>query len=79
MVFLGRQVEGAKAFYLAIPNDDLLHGFRKRAGKPAPGKNSVVGTAPTFFISSDKSYPACRCCMLLPGHRLPKQGQLPDR
>ncbi len=36
--FLRRQVEGVKAFYLAIPNDDLLHGFRKRAGKPAPGK-----------------------------------------
>src|SRR5271169_6542776 len=36
--FLKRQVEGVKAFYLAIPNDDLLHGFRKRAGKPAPGK-----------------------------------------
>src|SRR5208282_4759641 len=27
-----------RAFYLAIPDDDLLKGFRARAGLPAPGK-----------------------------------------
>jgi len=35
---LMKQVEEVRAFYLAIPNDDLLKGFRTRAGKPAPGK-----------------------------------------
>lgn len=34
---LRRQLEDAKEFYLRIPNDDLLLGFRRRAGKPAPG------------------------------------------
>jgi hypothetical protein len=32
-----RQVEAAREDYLRIPNDDLLEGFRRRAGKPAPG------------------------------------------
>src|SRR5262249_53357812 len=36
--FLKRQIDGVKAFYLEIPNDDLLRGFRVRAGQPAPGK-----------------------------------------
>jgi uncharacterized protein len=36
--FLKRQIDGVKAYYLAIPNDDLLRGFRARAGQPAPGK-----------------------------------------
>lgn len=31
-------LDETKAYYLAIPNDDLLLGFRRRAGKPAPGK-----------------------------------------
>jgi len=35
---LQRQVEDAKEFYLRIPNDDLLLGFRRRAGLPAPGQ-----------------------------------------
>ena len=35
---LKQQVDEVKAFYLAIPDDDLLKGFRKRAGKAAPGK-----------------------------------------
>jgi len=33
-----RQVEAAREFYLGLPNDDILHGFRKAAGMPAPGK-----------------------------------------
>ncbi len=33
-----RQVDEAHAFYLGIPNDDILHGFRKAAGMPAPGR-----------------------------------------
>ena len=32
-----RQVDAAREDYLRIPNDDLLKGFRRRAGKPAPG------------------------------------------
>ncbi len=34
---LRRQVDAARADYLEIPNDDLLKGFRERAGRPAPG------------------------------------------
>jgi len=32
------QAQAAREFYLAVPNDDLLNGFRLRAGLPAPGK-----------------------------------------
>jgi uncharacterized protein len=32
-----RQVADVRDDYLRIPNDDLLKGFRRRAGKPAPG------------------------------------------
>jgi len=35
---LRAQVDEVRAFYLAIPDDDLLKGFRARAGLPAPGK-----------------------------------------
>ncbi len=31
------QVENARAIYGAIPNDDILQGFRRNAGLPAPG------------------------------------------
>ncbi len=34
---LRQQVDAAREDYLRIPNDDLLKGFRKRAGRPAPG------------------------------------------
>jgi hypothetical protein len=34
---LKRQVDAAREDDLRIPNDDLLKGFRRRAGKPAPG------------------------------------------
>jgi DUF1680 family protein len=34
---LRRQVDAAREDYLRIPDDDLLKGFRRRAGKPAPG------------------------------------------
>lgn len=34
---LRHQVDAAREDYLRIPNDDLLKGFRKRAGRPAPG------------------------------------------
>ena len=36
---LKNQVDEVRAFYLAISDDDLLKGFRTRAGKPAPGKD----------------------------------------
>jgi DUF1680 family protein len=32
-----QQLDEVKNFYLRIPNDDLLKGFRTRAGLPAPG------------------------------------------
>lgn len=35
---LRTQLDEAKEFYLRIPNDDLLLGFRRRAGLPAPGR-----------------------------------------
>jgi len=36
---LKTQVDEAKRFYLAISDDDLLKGFRARAGQPAPGQD----------------------------------------
>jgi uncharacterized protein len=38
------EVEQARAFYLNLPNDDILHGFRLEAGLPAPG-NPLSGWA----------------------------------
>jgi len=35
---LGAQAQAAREYFLAIPDDNLLNGFRKRAGLPAPGK-----------------------------------------
>jgi DUF1680 family protein len=32
------QVRGARDYYLAVSNDDILQGFRAAAGLPAPGK-----------------------------------------
>ena len=32
-----QQVDAGRAYYLAIPDDDILHGCRKEAGLPAPG------------------------------------------
>ena len=50
------QVDAARQDYLRIPNDDLLKGFRRRAGRPAPGADlggwyssdvfHVFGTSP---------------------------------
>lgn len=33
-----QQVQGARESYLSLSDDDILHGFRKAAGLPAPGK-----------------------------------------
>ena len=33
-----QQVETAREFYLGLPDDDILQGFRAAAGLPAPGK-----------------------------------------
>jgi uncharacterized protein len=38
---LKRQFEYARDFYLNIPDDDLLKGFRQRAGLAAPGKDMI--------------------------------------
>ena len=38
------QIDTARAFYLNLSNDDILHGFRAAAGLPAPG-NSLAGWA----------------------------------
>jgi uncharacterized protein len=32
------QIDTARAWYMAISDDDILHGFRAAAGLPAPGK-----------------------------------------
>ena len=32
-------LDEVKDYYLRIPNDDLLKGFRQRAGHPAPGRD----------------------------------------
>ena len=32
------QIDTARAWYMAIPDDDILQGFRTAAGLPAPGK-----------------------------------------
>jgi uncharacterized protein len=34
---LKKQVEQTRDFYFSMPNDDILVGFRRRAGLPAPG------------------------------------------
>src|SRR5215472_4276319 len=36
---LKEQLDEVKQFYLGISNDDLLKGFRTRAGNVAPGKD----------------------------------------
>jgi DUF1680 family protein len=36
---LRRQFDDTREYYLRIPNDDLLKGFRSRAGRPAPGED----------------------------------------
>ncbi|RXH54359.1 beta-L-arabinofuranosidase domain-containing protein [Granulicella sibirica] len=33
------QIDGARAFYLNLSDDNILHGFRAAAGLPAPGKS----------------------------------------
>lgn len=33
-----KQAQSARDFYLAVSDDDILHGFRREAGLPAPGK-----------------------------------------
>lgn len=35
---LGAQAQFSRDFFLATPDDNLLNGFRQRAGLPAPGK-----------------------------------------
>ncbi|HET7216999.1 MAG TPA: beta-L-arabinofuranosidase domain-containing protein, partial [Vicinamibacterales bacterium] len=32
------QSDAAREFYSAVPDDDILHGYRKAAGLPAPGR-----------------------------------------
>jgi len=36
---LQQQVARTREIYSAIPNDDILKGFRRQAGLPAPGKD----------------------------------------
>jgi uncharacterized protein len=45
------QLDDVREYYLRIPNDDLLKGFRRRAGLPAPG-NDLGGwyTPDTFSV-----------------------------
>jgi uncharacterized protein len=69
---LRMQLDEVRDYYLRIPNDDLLHGYRLRAGRPAPGvelggwytndfgnvlPQIVSGLARMFAATGD---PACR-------------------
>jgi DUF1680 family protein len=69
---LRAQLDEVREYYLRIPNDDLLKGFRERAGLPAPGMKLggwysaddynhfgqfVSGLARLYAATSD---PACR-------------------
>jgi DUF1680 family protein len=69
---LRKQVDEAREDYLRIANDDLLKGFRQRAGRPAPGKDLggwytgdvfhvfgqiVSGLSRLYAVTGD---PACR-------------------
>jgi len=36
---LKKQLTETRDFYLAIPDDDILKGFRQQAGLPAPGED----------------------------------------
>ncbi len=49
---LNRQVEYIKNYYIHIPNDDLLKGFRERVGLPTFGARDLGGwyTADVFHI-----------------------------
>src|ERR1035441_6356054 len=40
---LAAQAQAARGVFLALPNDDVLNGFRRRAGLPAPGKAMADG------------------------------------
>ena len=46
---LRRQFDEVRDYYLRIPSDDLLKGFRKRAGKPAPGADLGGWYTPDVF------------------------------
>ena len=54
------QLDDVRDDYLRIPNDDLLKGFRQRAGLAAPGRILADGTAATSSASSVRSSPGCR-------------------
>src|SRR3954452_11940026 len=46
------QMEQAREVYFGLPNDDILHGFRREAGLPAPGngmKGWCVKTSAVIF------------------------------
>ncbi|MBN2581352.1 MAG: glycoside hydrolase family 127 protein [Pirellulales bacterium] len=43
------QLDEMREYYLRIPNDDLLKGFRKRAGLPAPGNDLGGWYTPDIF------------------------------
>jgi DUF1680 family protein len=42
-----QQYQAAREFYYAIPNDDILHGYRARAGLTAPGTELGGWASPT--------------------------------
>jgi hypothetical protein len=46
---LRRQFDEVRDYYLRIPSDDLLKGFRKRAGRPAPGADLGGWYTPDVF------------------------------
>jgi hypothetical protein len=49
---LKTQYDRTREYYLKIPNDDILKGFRQRAGLPAPGQD-IGGWAQVKLGASD--------------------------
>ena len=51
---LKRQFDEVRDFYLRIPNDDLLKGYRQRAGLAAPGADLIALVKPQFEVGPQR-------------------------
>jgi uncharacterized protein len=47
---LQKQYESTRDFYMALSDDDVLHGFREAAGLPAPGKALGGWAEPDSYV-----------------------------
>jgi hypothetical protein len=62
---LNKQYQATRDFYFNLPNDDMLLGFRKRAGLPAPGtelggwySNDIGNNLPQWLSAMSRMYKA---------------------